>query len=94
MRDASPAFVGRTGILSNMKPTVIEISDDLAEGLRQYALGQDPHPDVSAVAQQAIREFLAGRGLLAPRPGLRITPAEHGSGLGDLSTDHDRYFTE
>jgi hypothetical protein len=77
-----------------MKPTVIELSDDLVEGLRQYSLGRFPNADLATVAQQAIREFLVGRGLLPPRPGLRITPAEPGSGLGDLSVDHDRYFTE
>jgi hypothetical protein len=29
-----------------------------------------------------------------PLPGLRITPAERGSGLGDLSLNHHHHFTE
>jgi hypothetical protein len=77
-----------------MKTTVIELSDELVEGLRQYSLRQHPQPNLSTAAQQVIREFLSGRGLLAPPPGLRITPAERGSGLGDLSVAHDRYFSE
>lgn len=77
-----------------MKPTVIELPDDLVEGLRRYARGEDPHQDVTAIAHQAIREFLASHGLLVPLPGLRISPAERGTGRGNLSLNHDRYFTE
>ncbi|MEA2514952.1 MAG: hypothetical protein QOJ59_4441 [Thermomicrobiales bacterium] len=77
-----------------MKPTVIEFPDDLVEGLRRYACGEDPHRDVATVAQQAIRQFLASHGLLVLLPGLRITAAERGSGRSNLSLNHDRYFTE
>jgi hypothetical protein len=89
-----PARRAIAGILPGMKQAVVELSDDLVEGLARYRLSQDPALDLSAIVRQAIREFLAGRGLLQPSPGLRITPAERGSGLGDLSTEHDRYFTE
>lgn len=46
------------------------------------------------VIQAALREYLAARSYIPPKQPLRITPAARGSGVRDISVDHDRYFAE
>jgi hypothetical protein len=77
-----------------MKRTVLSLPDELVEELERFARGQDPPHDPDEIVQTAVRDYLSAHGFKAPSPGLTITPAEHGSGLGDLSIHHDRYFAE
>jgi len=51
-------------------------------------------PALATVMQSALREYLAMEGHPQPGGPLRITPAKRGSGLHDVSVDHDRYLTE
>ena len=44
--------------------------------------------------QAALRQFLETRGYLHARKSLHITPAKRGSGLRDVSLNHDRYLAE
>jgi len=80
-----------------MKRITVTLPDDLAQALAAYAQAKGVSP--TKVMQTALREYLQNRQLLerdyqpAPR-GIRITPAEQGSGLNDVSVNHDRYFAE
>ena len=79
-----------------MKRATITLPDDLEEILEAYQRSQDVPAPLTTVAQAALREYLARRGFLAPatkRP-FGITPAKKGSGAKDVSTEHDRYFSE
>jgi len=76
-----------------MTSTTIELTDEMVEELRQFARSRHVD-DLATAARQALSEFLAARKLLITLPGFTITPEESGSGLGNLSTDHDRYYTE
>jgi Arc/MetJ-type ribon-helix-helix transcriptional regulator len=79
-----------------MKRATITIPDDLEAKLEEYVRRQDVPPALTAVVQAALREFLEKReGSEEPefRP-FRITPAKKGSGLSDVSINHDKYFAE
>ncbi len=75
-----------------MKQATISMPDDLREALDEYLRDQDNSSNLAAVAQTALREYLAERGYLPRARALRITPAAHGSGSEDGSIDHDRYL--
>lgn len=79
-----------------MKRIPITLPDELEEVLETYQRSQDAPLPLAAVAQAALREYLARRGFLAPAAGqsFRITPAKKGSGTRDVSSEHDRYFAE
>lgn len=77
-----------------MKQATISMPDDLEEALDAYLRDQHATADVAAVAQTALREYLAGRGYLPRARALHITPAPRGSGSGDASIDHDRYLAD
>ena len=70
------------------------MSDEVEEALQAYLRDQEIPPTLTAVAQAALREYLAERGYLSPVRSLRITPAERGSGRNDVSLEHDRYLAE
>lgn len=55
---------------------------------------QEAPPTLTTVVQAALREYLHKRGFLRSYKPLRITPAPKGSGLANVSTNHDRYFAE
>lgn len=75
-----------------MKRATITVTDDLEEALEAYRRDQEVVPALTAVAQAALREFLAGRGYLSTTRHLRITPTDQGSGASNVSVEHDRYF--
>jgi hypothetical protein len=77
-----------------MKRTTMTLPDDLAAAVEQYVKAQENRPALTTVMQSALREYLQGRGYLRPYKALKITPAKKGSGLRDLSQNHDRYFAE
>ena len=78
-----------------MKRATITFPQDLEEALERYLGDQAAPPALTAVVQAAVREYLADRGYVAGRKRvLRITPAERGSGLQDVSSDHDRYLSQ
>lgn len=75
-----------------MKRATITMTDDLEQAVAAYQQDQEVPPDLTAVAQAALRQYLVERGYLSPRRPLRITPAKHGSGERDGSQEHDRYL--
>ncbi len=77
-----------------MKRATITLPNEIEEALEAYRNDQEIPPALTAVAQAALREYLAERGYLRPARSLRITPAEKGSGTSDASIEHDRYLAE
>jgi hypothetical protein len=73
-----------------MTSVTIELTDEMVEELMKFAMSRNINGDLPSIARQALSEFLAARKMALPAPGFRITPAESGSGLGDLSISHDR----
>ena len=80
--------------LTDMKQAVIDLPEDLREALEAYRGDQETPLDPSVLIEAALREYLAGRGYFAPFRPLRITPAPVGSGLHDISVEHDKYLAE
>ena len=79
-----------------MKRATITLPDELETALEAYRRSQEVPLPLTALAQAALREFLARRGFLSPsaeRP-FKITPARKGSGANDISSENDRYFAE
>jgi hypothetical protein len=76
-----------------MRRATVTLADDLHTALQLY-LRDQAHPTVSGVMQAALRQFLEKRGYLHSRKSLHITPAKRGSGLRDVSLNHDRYLAE
>ncbi len=79
-----------------MKRATITLPDELEHALEKYLGSQDVPLPLTAVAQAALREYLAKRGFIsssAARP-FGITPAREGSGTRDVSSEHDRYVAE
>jgi hypothetical protein len=77
-----------------MKRVSVTFPDDLAEAVESYVRDQEARPTLTVVVQSALRQFLIQRGYLGPRKPLHITPAKKGSGLRDVSLEHDRYLAE
>jgi metal-responsive CopG/Arc/MetJ family transcriptional regulator len=77
-----------------MKRATVTIPDELADAVEKYVRDQDAPPPLTAVVQAALRQYLSQRGYLRTRGPLRITPARRGSGLRDVSKEHDRYLAE
>ncbi len=77
-----------------MRRATITIPDDLAKAVEAYIRDQEAPPTLTAVAQAALRQYLALRGYLRATGPLRIRPARRGSGHRDISQEHDRYFAE
>ncbi|MGC2112355.1 MAG: hypothetical protein WA655_22745 [Candidatus Korobacteraceae bacterium] len=77
-----------------MKRATVTIPDDLADAVKNYVRDQEARPTLTVVVQSALRQFLTQRGYLRPHGPLRITPAKRGSGLKDVSVEHDRYLAE
>ena len=79
-----------------MKRATITLPDELESALEAYRRSQDVPLPLTARAHAALREYLTRRGFLSPsqeRP-FKITPAHKGSGVKDVSAQHDRYFAE
>lgn len=77
-----------------MKRTTVTIPRDLEAGLEAYLGRQEVRPALTAVVQAALREYLANRSYIPPAKPFRIRAAKKGSGLRDVSVEHDRYFAE
>lgn len=79
-----------------MKRATITLDDELEEAVESYRRDQDVPLPLTGVTRAALEEYLQDRGYLAPKSHVpfRITPAEPGSGLGDLSENHDAYFAD
>ncbi|MFZ0307034.1 MAG: hypothetical protein WAL89_02585 [Candidatus Sulfotelmatobacter sp.] len=77
-----------------MKRATITLPDDLAAGVDEYLRAQDAPPALTTLVQAALREYLRERGFPRPSRPLKITPAPQGSGLTDVSVNHDKYFAE
>jgi hypothetical protein len=75
-----------------MKRATITMTDELERAITAYQQDQEVPPALTAIAQAALREYLAERGYLSPHRALRITPATRGSGERDVSEEHDRYL--
>ncbi|MBV8774035.1 MAG: hypothetical protein JO166_17150 [Deltaproteobacteria bacterium] len=78
-----------------MKRATVTIPDHLEKALDNYVRSQDAPPPLTAVVQAALREYLEQRGYVGKTGRfLRISPAGKGSGLSDISRNHDRYFAK
>lgn len=77
-----------------MHQTTITISDDVVHALEAYRQDHPEDPSLTAVAQEALREYLALRGYLAPRRKPRFRPSETGSDHSTISVEHDRFFAD
>jgi hypothetical protein len=77
--------------LEAVKRATITVPDDLEEPIEAYRRDQDAPPAFTSLVQAALREYLTSRGYLAPDKPFGITPADHGSGRRDVSSEHDRY---
>ena len=77
-----------------MKRREITLPDDLDAALATAVDRAGPLLSPDTVVEDALREYLAARGYVAPAQPLRITPAPNGSGINDVSIAHDRYFAE
>lgn len=77
-----------------MKEVVVGLPDDLEEAVEAFWQDQAVPPDLGALADAALREYLASRGYFAPYRPLRITPAPIDGERNDVSIEHDKYLAE
>ena len=77
-----------------MRRATITIGDDLEASLDAHIRQQEAAPPLTAVVQTALKEFLSTRGFVPGRRKLRITPAKKGSGVRNVSLEHDRYVAD
>ncbi len=81
-----------------MRATVT-IPEDLEQELKAYLARQDQAPSLASLMQVALRRYLAeqeirSRQVNQPRRPFKITPAAKGSGLSNISIEHDRYLAD
>jgi hypothetical protein len=77
-----------------MKRCSVTLPTDLVAGVEEYLRTQDVPPAFTTFIQAAVREYLVERGFLRTYRPLKITPAAKGSGLNDVSVNHDKYLAE
>lgn len=82
-----------------MRRATITIPDDLEKQLDEYLERQEAPPSLTALVQAALRSYLREKRFeemefQPPTRPLRITPAEKGSGLTDVSIRHDEYLAD
>jgi hypothetical protein len=75
-----------------MKRATMTFPDDLAEAVDSYVQSQEVRPALTTVMQEALREYLQGRGYLRTYKPLKLRPLGN-SGRGDVSRNHDLYLT-
>ena len=83
-----------------MQRVTITIPDDLMIEIDNYRRREGATNRLESLVEDVLRRFFAdtarwgGREYRPPSGPLRITPAQEGSGKGDISIDHDRYLDE
>jgi len=77
-----------------MRRATVTISDEIEANLDAYIRQQEVSPALTAIVQAALQEFLARRGFTPGARKPRVTPANKGSGMKDVSVDHDRYVAD
>ena len=82
-----------------MRRATITIPDDLEDQLNAYLAAQEAPPSLTTLVQAALRRYLKEQRLKArqfqpPQGPLRITPAAAGSGMSDVSVEHDRELAD
>jgi hypothetical protein len=75
-----------------MKRATMTFPDDLAEAVDSYVQSQEVRPALTTVMQEALREYLQGRGYLRAYKPLKLRPLGN-SGRSDVSRNHDLYLT-
>lgn len=73
-----------------MRRATITLPDDIDAGVQAYQRSLDTPPTLTSLVHAALRSYLAERGYMARRGPFRLTPAQHGSGVADVSEQHDR----
>ena len=78
-----------------MRRATITIPDELDIQVNAYLAAQEAPPSLAALVQAALRRYLKEQRLKAreyqpPRRPLHVTPAPTGSGMSDVSVEHDR----
>jgi hypothetical protein len=76
----------------DVKRTTITLPDDLARAAEAFRESQTAPPSLTSILQSALRSFLSERGYWAEQKRLQISPAPRGSGMRDVSAEHDRYL--
>lgn len=83
-----------------MESVTITVSDEVASNLRRLAACRDPAPTLATLVEELLEmhlmleERLGGREFRIPLQPLEITPVHPGSGLGDVSANHDAYLAD
>ena len=79
-----------------MATTTITIDDDVARALDDYRRQHGLPDDMAVVVQSYLERNLLGIGPILSRAKepLRVSPAPRGSGLSDVSINHDHYLAE
>jgi hypothetical protein len=78
--------------MERMKRATMTFPDDLAEAVDSYVQSQEVRPALTTVVQEALREYLQGRGYLRTYKPLKLRPLGN-SGRSDVSQNHDLYLT-
>lgn len=76
-----------------MRRVTVSLDDDLEDAVVRFQRDQDVPPTLNAMAQVAMRDFLASRGYLRSKKRFYIAPMVPGSGFTDTSINHD-HITE
>lgn len=83
-----------------MRTVIITLSDELEAELKRY-VAEYGERELSSIVEDALLQFLpeprVWRGVRyrpAQKRPFHITPAEVGSGLSDVSINHDKYLAE
>lgn len=74
--------------------TFLAEHDDLDGADDRVSAGADAKAGESSRDEVALRSFMVEHGYADVSASFCVTPAEQGSGLSDVSVNHDRYLTE
>ena len=82
-----------------MKRATITIPDDLEQELNAYLERQEMPTPLTSLIQTALRAFLKEqkwkeRDYRAPQTKLDVPISKSGSGLGNISVDHDEFLSK
>jgi hypothetical protein len=77
-----------------MRRASITLTDDLDAAVRAFIDSQSAPPSLTTIVQEAVRAYLAERGYPTEPRRLHLTPSTTGSGLTDVSVEHDRELAE